>query len=683
MAQQTSRLYKELAAVPNYTSAYFLKSGTGYSSTIRVTTSVRDHLRNVKRTAVKHIVSTASDVIATPSQEASELASVPSPSGTRIGILREVSDGALKKRFVEVWLGDHLEAIKEVTKLHGEFYLTPMFFSLSFSKSESSFIYTAEVKAPEVDENSTSEATAEKFRFVPDLGEQLTGKTKPNLYIFRWTRRDQEGESSKLHTDVEDPTVFALKPSGPDNSTLVFGQAAFSPDERYVFTTGIEETLEGRRLGAMYCLNHPSAIFKLELPKEFPRDSGDVTVNAQRLTPPEISARSARVTDAAPGEPYTIVWLSNSIGGPHASATTLNSLRSDEEKSRILVGSISEPSSPGAFPGLYVGDLHSRPFLSLDSDSEVVSHLFTTSILGSRQTILAIALSSGEVCELTPGGDSTWSFFGTDGRNSLLALRSMVNSPHELLETRMEGFSPVPEWKVIDKPTLSAWARSKLDTIKSSVIPIPALEGYVISLVNYTGSLGFGQKYVEALIGRAGDLDIKDCYYAAKHLVKLGLAQEGPGKQFLQGGSHGGFIIGNLIGQYPEFFSAAIMWNPVTAAAELASITDIPDYKFTQYGEEFGPRSIITPDIFKKLQKASPIAHIDAVQTPVLLLVGGSDRRVLPSQSKNYYYALKGRGRDVNMLVFPGSTHLLDGVEVQAVAWEATRNFLVKFTKSG
>ena len=64
----------------------------------------------------------------------------------------------------------------------------------------------------------------------------------------------------------------------------------------------------------------------------------------------------------------------------------------------------------------------------------------------------------------------------------------------------------------------------------------------VINLVNYTGSLGFGQQYVDKLIGQAGSLDVQDCYQSAKYLIKIGIASEGPGKQFVQGGSHGGFL---------------------------------------------------------------------------------------------------------------------------------------------
>lgn len=61
-------------------------------------------------------------------------------------------------------------------------------------------------------------------------------------------------------------------------------------------------------------------------------------------------------------------------------------------------------------------------------------------------------------------------------------------------------------------------------------------------MVNYTGSLGFGQDSVEALLGQCGKLDVGDVIASAKHLVKIGIAEEGKGKQFVSGGSHGGFL---------------------------------------------------------------------------------------------------------------------------------------------
>lgn len=63
-----------------------------------------------------------------------------------------------------------------------------------------------------------------------------------------------------------------------------------------------------------------------------------------------------------------------------------------------------------------------------------------------------------------------------------------------------------------------------------------------LSLPNYTGSLGYGEKHVKALVGTAGALDVQDCMATIRHLIQLGIAKEGPGNQFIYGGSHGGFL---------------------------------------------------------------------------------------------------------------------------------------------
>lgn len=63
-----------------------------------------------------------------------------------------------------------------------------------------------------------------------------------------------------------------------------------------------------------------------------------------------------------------------------------------------------------------------------------------------------------------------------------------------------------------------------------------------VSLPNYTGSLGFGETFVRKLLGECGTLDVQDCMASARHLVKLGVSEEGQGKQLIQGGSHGGFL---------------------------------------------------------------------------------------------------------------------------------------------
>lgn len=47
---------------------------------------------------------------------------------------------------------------------------------------------------------------------------------------------------------------------------------------------------------------------------------------------------------------------------------------------------------------------------------------------------------------------------------------------------------------------------------------------------------------MQALVGRCGTLDVEDVKASVDHLVKEGKGEHGPGKQFVIGGSHGGFL---------------------------------------------------------------------------------------------------------------------------------------------
>ena len=90
--------------------------------------SSQDHTRNAKRTTSKtFFIKSRSDgsftVIASPAQDVSPevVASTISPSGKLTAILRETNSGD-KKRFVEIWEGERLEASVTVTKTHAAFY---------------------------------------------------------------------------------------------------------------------------------------------------------------------------------------------------------------------------------------------------------------------------------------------------------------------------------------------------------------------------------------------------------------------------------------------------------------------------------------------------------------------------------------------------------------------------------
>ena len=55
----------------------------------------------------------------------------------------------------------------------------------------------------------------------------------------------------------------------------------------------------------------------------------------------------------------------------------------------------------------------------------------------------------------------------------------------------------------------------------------------------------------------------------------------------VMGGSHGGFLTGNLVGQYPSTFKCGVLRNPVMDLGLMIHCSDIPDWC---YIEAFGSK---------------------------------------------------------------------------------------------
>ena len=78
-------------------------------------------------------------------------------------------------------------------------------------------------------------------------------------------------------------------------------------------------------------------------------------------------------------------------------------------------------------------------------------------------------------------------------------------------------------------------------------------------LVNYRGSTGYGQDSIDSLPGDIGTQDVRDMQQAAETCMK----QFNFLKAVVYGGSHGGFLSAHLVGQYPDYYTAAAIRNPV------------------------------------------------------------------------------------------------------------------------
>ncbi|NXX18069.1 ACPH enzyme, partial [Podargus strigoides] len=188
--------------------------------------------------------------------------------------------------------------------------------------------------------------------------------------------------------------------------------------------------------------------------------------------------------------------------------------------------------------------------------------------------------------------------------------------------------------------------------------------GFAVLLVNYRGSLGFGQDSVASLPGHVGTQDVRDVQLCVEQVL-----QEEPldaSRVALVGGSHGGFLACHLLGQFPDTYHACVVRNPVVNIASMVATTDIPDWCLTETGLPYVPDALPDPAQWTEMLCKSPMRYVDRVRAPVLLMLGEDDRRVPPKQGLEYYRALKARGVPTRLLWYPGNNHALAGVEAEA-----------------
>ncbi|KAG9308649.1 hypothetical protein JVU11DRAFT_11604 [Chiua virens] len=438
-----SRFYKELVELPVPTSAKFIdRDVTSDSdiSVIRVSYSIRDHERNLKRSITKTLTLSTSDaaidspvISSTISQDSSEiLAFLPAPSGKRCAYLKEASDAnGSKKRFVEVWSGTQLEASLEVTKQHGQFHTDDYFKSFSFSPSETALVYTAEAN-PETTEKQADDPYP-KFRFTPHFGEQLYTKKRPYALCI------------PLAISISGQFVYCVP--------VLFGQATFATDTR-LYATGYRQTGDGKLLGIKGCFNRLTSIWELILPSEGTEAAETTTCKVVEIDFPGRASRSPRILFDKDRIPATLLWLSNPVGGAHASTVSLH-IRDLKGTAgdRVLVDVVYDPT-PQDFPGLY-----------------------TDRSGASRPTLLSIDVENGAVIDLTPVPDDqalySWTLLATDGSRSVLCSRSTpTTGPETVLLTLAQDAWP-GSVRILDKPAVSLELQEALAHLDTAVIPIP------------------------------------------------------------------------------------------------------------------------------------------------------------------------------------------------------------------
>lgn len=174
-----------------------------------------------------------------------------------------------------------------------------------------------------------------------------------------------------------------------------------------------------------------------------------------------------------------------------------------------------------------------------------------------------------------------------------------------------------------------------------------AAEGFAVLRPNPRGSSGYGKKFRLANYDDWGGGDFEDIMAGVDHVIAMGVAD--PERMAVMGWSYGGFMTSWAIGHTDRFRVAAVgaavtnLWS-FTGTADIPSF--LPDY-FS--GEPW--------ESFDSYAAHSPMRYVDRVKTPTLILHGEADERVPVTQGYEFFTALKRRGVETEMVVYPRQPH--------------------------
>lgn len=177
-----------------------------------------------------------------------------------------------------------------------------------------------------------------------------------------------------------------------------------------------------------------------------------------------------------------------------------------------------------------------------------------------------------------------------------------------------------------------------------------AARGYGVLFVNPRATRGYGDAFATCNIGHWGEGDSPDLLAAVDAAVRTGWVDSG--RIGVMGLSYGGFMANWLVG-HSDRFRAAASENSISNLASLYGTADIGWYFLP---DELGAEPDEDPGRYARL---SPLGAVEHITAPLLLLNSLEDWRCPVEQAEQLYVALKRRGRTVEMVRFPGQSHVL------------------------
>lgn len=172
--------------------------------------------------------------------------------------------------------------------------------------------------------------------------------------------------------------------------------------------------------------------------------------------------------------------------------------------------------------------------------------------------------------------------------------------------------------------------------------------GYVVLLVNYRGSISYGEDFCRVIQGDWGPREHDDVMSGVQAVIDRGWAD--PSRLYCTGFSQGGIMTNWAVG-HTDLFRAAVsehgMWDYVSAFGTDDCHLWWQDDLGVPWQNEAGYRRI------------SPASGASRIRTPLLITAGEVDWRCPLTQAEQLYLTLKKRGVPTRLVIYQGERHAI------------------------
>jgi dipeptidyl aminopeptidase/acylaminoacyl peptidase len=196
--------------------------------------------------------------------------------------------------------------------------------------------------------------------------------------------------------------------------------------------------------------------------------------------------------------------------------------------------------------------------------------------------------------------------------------------------------------------------------------------GYVVIMINFHGSTGYGQKFIDAINGDWGGAPFEDLMkgldYAEEHYAFIDKTRE-----CALGASYGGYMINWILGHTDRFkclVSHDGMFNAESAWGTTEELW-FNDWEFK--GTPYDKRA--------SYQKWSPHQYAKNFKTPTLVIHGQRDYRLDVSEGLQLFTTLQMEGIPSKMLYFPDEGHWVLKPQNSRLWYETVNAWVDQWTK--